>query len=145
MLGESLEDPYGLEGNRNSNNSKVTKGLSLLPIKTFFLEDKITKQSKVLAIWPIRTEIEGYQLRRGKSIAINGLNNDLISMTEESDIGWIYKSNFGGKVIFLGESNFPAPSRTHSGFCFVEDWSGIGGGGGGKFWRARSRLCCRLQ
>ena len=99
MLGESLEDPYCLEGNKQSNNSIVTKGLSLLPIKTIFLEHKITKKSKVSAIWPTRTEIEGYQLRRGKSIAVEHLKEKLISMTEESNIGWVYENSFGGQII----------------------------------------------
>tara|TARA_Y100001968_G_scaffold288635_1_gene291046 strand:+ start:1686 stop:3203 length:1518 start_codon:yes stop_codon:yes gene_type:complete len=99
MLGESLEDPFGLESNKELNNSKMTKGLNYLPIKTFFLEEKITKKSKLSAIWPTRMDIEGYQLRRGKSIAIKGLIENLISMTEESNIGWIYQNNFGGEII----------------------------------------------
>ena len=43
MLGTRLEDPYFKEGSQNYSEQKI-KGIGLLPIKTTFLDKKLTRQ-----------------------------------------------------------------------------------------------------
>ena len=57
MLGESIRDPYGIEGDPGT-----TKGLGLLPIQTVMAKEKVTKWTKgYLGDLPV----EGYEIHVG--------------------------------------------------------------------------------
>lgn len=64
MLGKLLEDPYEIEG-----NIKEEEGLNLLPIKTMFEKEKITKRTKVKD--NLGMEIEGYEIHNGRSFSLD--------------------------------------------------------------------------
>lgn len=68
MLGERLEDPFGLEGTRGQ---RVVRGLGLLPIVTRFLPGKTTHQSEGRIIargssWQ-GLVVRGYEIHSGQS------------------------------------------------------------------------------
>ena len=98
MLGTILEDPYSKEGSKNYSEQK-TKGIGLLPLKTTFLEKKITRQINSQSLWPCQTKINGFEIHNGQtkldetqtSIKIKPIFKDL-------DLGW-YKENNGGGTI----------------------------------------------
>ena len=56
MLGTILEDPFLKEGSKD-NSQKLTKGLGLLPLKTTFLKNKITRQIISQSTWPCLSAI----------------------------------------------------------------------------------------
>ena len=45
MLGTKLEDPFYKEGSKTKSEYKI-KGIGLLPLKTTFFENKLTRQIK---------------------------------------------------------------------------------------------------
>ena len=64
MLGNSLNDPLGVEG-----NSKKTEGMKLLDIDTIFEEEKITTRVKARSInisSNKNLEVYGYEIHMGK-------------------------------------------------------------------------------
>ena len=63
ILGESIRDPYGIEGDPGT-----TKGLGLLPVKTVMAKEKVTKWTKgYLGEIPV----EGYEIHVGHT-EVNG-------------------------------------------------------------------------
>ncbi len=92
MLGTILEDPFFKEGSKANFDNSI-KGIGLLPLKTTFLENKITRQICCESIWPNRTEINGFEIHNGvteldetqETLKINPI-------FENSNLGW-YKEN----------------------------------------------------
>jgi adenosylcobyric acid synthase len=63
MLGCELEDPGGGEG-----GPRAFPGLGLLPVRTRFQPEKITRQSEVRSIWPEPGHaLEGYEIHHGRT------------------------------------------------------------------------------
>ena len=66
MLGTVLEDPYSKEGSKNYSEQK-TKGIGLLPLKTTFLQKKLTRQISSESLWPCKSKIYGFEIHNGKT------------------------------------------------------------------------------
>jgi adenosylcobyric acid synthase len=68
MLGETLEDPLGLEG-----GPCRWDGLGLLPLATRFAAAKTTEQRRYTSRWPEPGhELAGYEIHQGQSLAHGG-------------------------------------------------------------------------
>ena len=98
MLGTILEDPFFKEGSKNNLKQSI-KGIGLLPLKTTFLENKITRQINSESIWPKSTKIKGFEIHNGvteldrsqDTLKIKPIFNDL-------DLGWYKKNSQGGSI-----------------------------------------------
>ncbi len=98
MLGTILEDPFFKEGSKDNLDHSI-KGIGLLPIKTIFLENKITRQINCESIWPKSTKINGYEIHNGlteldrsqDTLKIKPIFNGL-------DLGWYKKNSQGGTI-----------------------------------------------
>ncbi len=98
MLGTILEDPFFKEGSK-SNFKKSIKGIGLLPLKTTFLENKITRQINSESIWPNLAEVNGFEIHNG----VTKLDRSQDTLTikpifKDLDLGW-YKENILGGTI----------------------------------------------
>jgi adenosylcobyric acid synthase len=81
MLGTSLHDPQGLEG---ESSSQALQGLGLLPLHTWFGPTKTLRQRQSVALWPPGPplEIGGFELHHGVSEA------EAASLALEPGLGW---------------------------------------------------------
>ncbi|WP_207531671.1 cobyric acid synthase [Desertivirga arenae] len=61
MLGESIDDPYGIESSISS-----TAGLGILPVKTILHSEKVTKQS-TFRFQELNNECLGYEIHMGET------------------------------------------------------------------------------
>ena len=88
MLGKSLEDPFKHESmNEISTFSNI--GMNLLPIKTTFSERKNSSQREERVSWPTSQYIKGFEMHYGKSHLITDKNSDIISLFQNSSLGWV--------------------------------------------------------
>ncbi len=99
MLGTILEDPFCKEGSRLTSEQSI-KGIGLLPLKTIFLKNKITRQINSESIWPKLTKINGFEIHNGTTeLDMNSKGNLKIKhIFKDSDLGW-YKENCKGGSI----------------------------------------------
>jgi len=98
MLGTTLEDPYFKEGSKNYSEKK-TKGIGLLPLKTTFLEKKLTRQINSESFWPCQSKINGFEIHNGQTELNNNQNSLKINpIFKELNLGW-YKENIEGGTI----------------------------------------------
>ncbi|KZR83985.1 Cobyric acid synthase [Synechococcus sp. MIT S9509] len=95
MLGVELHDPQGLEGNDPPGQSDDhVAGLGLLPLRTVFSGEKALHQRQALVLWPDqqpRLEVEGFELHRGISEAIEDCN----PFSADQDLGWVRETTSG--------------------------------------------------
>ena len=97
MLGTILEDPYYKEGSKIFSKQK-TKGIGLLPLKTTFLEKKLTRQINSESLWPCKTKINGFEIHNGQTKLDETQNScDIKPIFKDFDLGW-YKENNGGTI-----------------------------------------------
>ena len=98
MLGTILEDPFFKEGSKD-NSQKLTRGIGLLPLKTTFLKNKITRQIISQSIWPCLSEINGFEIHNGLTEIDKSQNTFKIRpIFKDLDLGW-YKENIEGGTI----------------------------------------------
>jgi len=98
MLGTTLEDPYSKEGPKIYSEQK-TKGIGLLPLKTTFLEKKLTRQINSESFWPCQSKINGFEIHNGQTELNNNHNSLKINpIFKELNLGW-YKENIEGGTI----------------------------------------------
>ncbi len=98
MLGEFLEDPFLKEGFSSSNKNTI-KGIGLLPLRTHFLKDKITRRVKYHAVWPYTTEIEGFEIHHGVTEIIKKDNKKIIKdIFKQKNIGWFTETTNEGSI-----------------------------------------------
>ena len=98
MLGTTLEDPFFKEGSKINSEQKI-KGIGLLPLRTTFHENKLTRQISSESLWPCQSKINGFEIHNGQtefdknqnSLKINPIFTDL-------NLGW-YKENKDGGTI----------------------------------------------
>ena len=98
MLGTILEDPFFKEGS-DVNFKKSIKGIGLLPLKTIFLENKITRQINSESIWPKSAKINGFEIHNG--VTDLDKSQDIIkikSIFKDLDLGWYKVSSQGGTI-----------------------------------------------
>ncbi|MDC3073051.1 cobyric acid synthase [Prochlorococcus sp. AH-716-O10] len=98
MLGIILEDPFFKEGTKDNLDHSI-KGIGLLPIKTTFLENKITRQINCESIWPQSTKINGFEIHNGVTELDRSQDTLKIKpIFKDLDLGW-YKENSNGGTI----------------------------------------------
>ncbi len=98
MLGTVLEDPHFKEGLEINNRTSI-KGIGLLPLKTKFLKNKITRQIKSESLWPSLAEIKGFEIHNGKSELDNSQNTSQIKpLFKDIELGWYLDNNNSGTV-----------------------------------------------
>ena len=98
MLGTVLEDPFFKEGSKFDLEQSIT-GIGLLPLKTTFLKNKITRQINSESIWPKSTKVNGFEIHNGvtelesreDSLNIKPIFKDL-------DLGWYKENSQGGTI-----------------------------------------------
>ena len=98
MLGTILEDPLFKEGSK-PNSEKSIKGIGLLPLKTTFLENKITRQIISKSIWPNSTLINGFEIHNG--LTELDIGEDVYNINpifKDLDLGWYKKNSQGGTI-----------------------------------------------
>ncbi|KGG12112.1 cobyric acid synthase [Prochlorococcus sp. MIT 0601] len=100
MLGETLEDPYYIENLKSDNAKNQYEGLKLLPIKTIFKKSKSLLKREVLALWPQKCIISGFELHHGFTQSIDSFSEELQPFSEDSLLGWV--SNRDGTGIVSG-------------------------------------------
>ena len=92
MLGEKLEDPEDLEGGEGNG---PWQGMGLLPISTRFGGSKTLRQRRVQAHWPAPTQLDGFELHRGETLA----DSTLRQLCNDSGLGWWRQSAAGGDIV----------------------------------------------
>jgi adenosylcobyric acid synthase len=98
MLGTILEDPFFKEGSKNNLKQSI-KGIGLLPLKTTFLENKITRQINSESIWPKSTKIKGFEIHNGVTELDRSQDNLKIKpIFNDLDLGWYKKNSQGGSI-----------------------------------------------
>ncbi len=99
MLGTILKDPYFKEG-RKLNNKESIQGIGLLPLKTEFLKNKITKQISCESIWPCPSKINGFEMHNGVTELDKSQKNNFkpIPIFKEIDLGWYLSKKEGGLI-----------------------------------------------
>ena len=98
MLGTILEDPFFKEGSK-VNLEQSIKGIGLLPLKTTFLKNKITRQINSESIWPNLSEINGFEIHNGVTELDKSQDTLKIKpIFKGLDLGW-YKENSQGGII----------------------------------------------
>ena len=98
MLGKVLEDPFLKEGPKAHLNKKID-GIGLLPLKTTFLQKKITRQIKSQSSWPCLAEINGFEIHNGVTELIN--NDKILEMNpifKNLDLGYYCEKKSGGTI-----------------------------------------------
>ncbi|MGG7144517.1 cobyric acid synthase [Clostridium nigeriense] len=91
MLGEAIEDKFGVEG-----EIRAEKGFGLLPIKTILNKEKVTKQASGRIISSIlesinEIEVSGYEIHNGET-TINNKDNIFIKLDSGEIAGAINNS-----------------------------------------------------
>ena len=98
MLGTILEDPFFKEGSKDNLDHSI-KGIGLLPIKTIFLENKITRQIKCESMWPKSTKINGYEIHNGLTELDRSQDTLKIKpIFKNLDLGWYKENSKGGTI-----------------------------------------------
>ena len=73
--------------------------MGLLPLKTIFLEKKITRQINSESIWPNLTEIKGFEIHNGVTELDKSQDNLKIKpIFKDLNLGW-YKDDIQGGTI----------------------------------------------
>ena len=98
MLGTIIEDPFLKEGSKNNLEKKI-RGIGLLPLKTTFFEQKITRQTYSESIWPCLSEINGFEIHNGiTELDKSQKSLKIMPIFKDSELGW-YRENEGGGTI----------------------------------------------
>jgi len=98
MLGEYLEDPHSKEG-LNYSKKKSIKGIGLLPLKTIFLRDKITKRITCYSYWPCIGKIDGFEIHNGITKILKKNNScNVCDIFRENSLGWYIDNNERGII-----------------------------------------------
>jgi adenosylcobyric acid synthase len=98
MLGTILQDPFLKEGSK-VNLEKSIKGIGLLPLKTTFLESKITRQINSESFWPSLSEINGFEIHNGVTELDRSQDTSKIKpIFNGLDLGWYKENSQGGTI-----------------------------------------------
>ncbi len=98
MLGETLEDPLGIEHSKKDQTISSFKGLCLLPIRTVFKAEKLLSNKQVHITWPQPSKLTGFELHHGISEPINESINTMKPIGQERGLGWVSNSESQLKV-----------------------------------------------
>ena len=98
MLGQSLEDPLGLEASGRTSFSKGSIGLGLLPINTIFEKEKYLFQREVITFWPSPSLVHGFELHHGKSYLVLDSAVQVQPIAEDPSLGWVIKDDGESRI-----------------------------------------------
>ena len=97
MLGTILEDPFLKEGSKT--NSYKINGIGLMPLKTTFLERKITRQIYSESVWPCLSEINGFEIHNGETKLDRSKSTlEIKPIFNNSNLGWYKENSKGGTI-----------------------------------------------
>ncbi len=87
MLGQTIEDRENVE----SRQRKVA-GMGLLPVKTFFAMEKITRKVKMAVEWRVnghvlRETVKGYEIHMGRTVGLNRVSGNSALFSKGSIFG----------------------------------------------------------
>ncbi len=98
MLGTSLEDPFLKEGSKICSE-QIIRGIGLLPIKTTFFENKLTRQISSQSLWPCQSKINGFEIHNGHTELDNTQNSLKIKpIFKDLNLGWYKENQEGGTI-----------------------------------------------
>ena len=100
MLGTILEDPFLKEGSKTCSEQNI-RGIGLLPLKTTFIEKKLTRQISTESLWPCRSKINGFEIHNGQTeldSTHNSLKVNLNPMFKDINLGWYKENKKGGTI-----------------------------------------------
>ena len=98
MLGKSLEDPFLKEGSKSNAEQKI-KGIGLLPIRTTFFENKLTRQISSESLWPCQSKINGFEIHNGQTQLENTQTLvDIKPIFKDLNLGWYKENKEGGTI-----------------------------------------------
>jgi len=98
MLGTSLEDPFFKEGSKSNSEQRI-KGIGLLPIRTTFFENKLTRQISSESLWPCQSKINGFEIHNGQSEVDTTQNLIKIKpIFKDLNLGWYKENKKGGTI-----------------------------------------------
>ncbi|MFZ9952317.1 MAG: cobyric acid synthase [Vulcanococcus sp.] len=87
LLGRELHDPEHLEGGcGGSSETGAMAGLNLLPLRTVFGGSKALRQRRSQALWPGEVAIEGFELHRGSTTALEACQ----PLCADAELGWVH-------------------------------------------------------
>ena len=69
-----------------------------MPIHTIFQKKKYLSQRKLVAYWPGKTEIMGFELHHGETNLIGTTQKEFINLSEDSSLGWIKDNDDKGFI-----------------------------------------------
>jgi adenosylcobyric acid synthase len=98
MLGTTLEDPFFKEGSRTFSQKKI-KGIGVLPLKTTFFENKLTRQISSESLWPCQSKVSGFEIHNGQT-ELDKIENekDIKPIFKDLHLGWYKENNNGGTI-----------------------------------------------
>jgi len=98
MLGTLLEDPFLKEGSKTYSENKI-RGIGLLPLKTTFIEKKLTRQISSESLWPCQSKINGFEIHNGQTEIDHTQNSMYVKpIFRDLNLGWYKESKEGGTV-----------------------------------------------
>ncbi len=98
MLGTILHDPFFKEGSKVKLEQSI-EGIGLLPLKTTFLENKITRRITSESIWPNTSEVNGFEIHNGVTELDRSKGNSKIKpIFNDLDLGWYLENSQGGST-----------------------------------------------
>ena len=98
MLGTILEDPLLKEGSKNNSDISIN-GIGLLPLRTIFLKNKITRQINSKSIWPCLSEINGFEIHNGITELDKSQNLvEINPIFKDIDLGWYSENDYRGTI-----------------------------------------------
>ncbi len=99
MLGTSLEDPFLKEGSKSDSEQKI-KGIGLLPIRTTFLKNKLTRQISSESLWPCQSKISGFEIHNGKTeLDDTKTVLNIKPIFKDLNLGWYKVNKKGGTIV----------------------------------------------
>ncbi len=98
MLGTFLEDPFLKEGSKTFSEKKIG-GIGLLPLKTTFFEEKLTRQISSESLWPCQSKVNGFEIHNGQTELDNTQNLPKINpIFKDVNLGWYIEKKKGGTI-----------------------------------------------
>ena len=98
MLGTKLEDRFLKEGSKTASEQKI-RGIGLLPLKTTFIEKKLTRQINSESLWPCQSKINGFEIHNGQTELDYTKNEFKINpIFKDLNLGWYKEIEEGGTI-----------------------------------------------
>ena len=98
MLGTTLKDPFLKEGSKTDSEQTI-KGIGLLPLRTTFFENKLTRQINSESLWPCQSKINGFEIHNGQTELDNTQNSlNINPIFKDLNLGWYKENNEGGTI-----------------------------------------------